>query len=374
MFIPYREYPSSVNGRLMSALPQLILRAHDAAMEKYYFWGELECRKQSHIETELVKIIKAIEPDLIVVSHMGAAVQAPSIFDLSIPCCLICLNNEVRLYGELKSRGGVASMGRVGLWFFRHFNWIANFRARRFMTDIYRKCSGVATLTPSDMPLNLPGRTATAVIPPILERDPRLWQYAATRRLLFVGNIFYGSAIHFPNWSSIEWLCTHLAPQIARLDATIVIEIIGAEKSQVPEAWHSSNVKLMGRSGRDTLIHRLTTTDLFIAPIANEHGSKLKLAECVSHGTPFAATDGAMSGLPFLPWIPRIYLHEPEDTARTVLDHLNSPEKLAKMSESILAAAEAAREAQDAAWSDFFVRSAEGTAANPSVEGALGHA
>lgn len=100
----------------------------------------------------------------------------------------------------------------------------------------------------------------------------------------------------------------------------------------------------------------MTSTDLFLAPIANNDGAKMKLAECAAHGMPFLATEAAMSGLPFLPFVPRIDLHEPRAAARLIVDHINNPESLRKLSESILAHTQDAWFKQSIAWNSLLNR------------------
>lgn len=366
-FVPFRELSVPKGNSIFDRIARTVLCVLDILMEKYYFWGEHECRKQKHVDSALVGIIKEKQPDLVIISAMTAAFYVPSVFSLSTPCCLISLNNEIPLYRQLKSQGGLVSMGRVELWIFRHFNWIPNIRVRRFINSIYKQCAGIVTLTCSDLPTDLSNHVVRAVMPPLLSRSDQKWRYRGTRCVLFVGNIFSGTVMHFPNRLAIEWMCIHLAPELSRIDDKVRINIIGASKDQVPSSWHCVNVNFMGRSNREELVQQMTTADLFIAPIANNYGAKLKLAECVSHGMPFVATDGAMSGLPFLPCIPRIHLNEPRAAARLVLEYINSPEELTKLSQSILALAERARTEQDAAWNVFFARAVGRSQENVSL-------
>jgi hypothetical protein len=359
VYIPKLEPSKRWNNRLSHILSKAVAGALDILLEKYFFWGEQECRKQTHVEPTLVHVVNQQAPDVILMGHIGAAVQAPAVFRTPIPCCLICLNNEIALYRELKSQGGLESMGNFRLWIFRNFNWISNMRSRSFINEIYRRSSAIVALTQNDLPPDLPANIIRTVIPTVLDQSPYTWRYQATRFLLFVGNIFYGNARHFPNWQAIEWICTRLSPEIAQLDGSVKINVIGADAEQAPLDWHHPNVSFLGRSNTETLIHLLTSSDLFIAPIANSYGSKLKLAECVSHGTPFAATEGAMSGLSFLSTIPRIHLTQPRMAALTVLEYMNSPDKLRSLSNSVLAGARTARAEQDAAWSSILARTAQ---------------
>jgi hypothetical protein len=190
-----------------------------------------------------------------------------------------------------------------------------------------------------------------AVLPPILRERNQRWSYHGTKCALFLGNI-----AHFPNRLAIEWICNKLAPEMRRVDRHLAINIIGATAAQVPPEWRSSNINFLGTADSSEVVRQMTSTDLFIAPIANEYGAKMKLAECVAHGTPFVATRGAMSGLPFLDAIPRIALDEPSAAAHLIQELLRTPEALIKLSQSITLQAGQASEDQQAAWISILSR------------------
>jgi glycosyltransferase involved in cell wall biosynthesis len=283
----------------------------------------------------------------------------PSIFRQHIPRCLITVNNESEFHRALRSQGGPVGQKwhqRLGRWIFRHGNWIANRRVSNYERRIYSNCAGLAALTRTDLPDGLPGHIEQSIIPPILVQNDLRWMYQAARRAFFVGTIS-----HYPNRLAIEWLCTRLAPELERLAADIRLNIIGAGAEQVPAEWLRPNVNLMGYSDRPEVIRQMTTADLFIAPIANNFGAKLKLAECVSYGMPFLATPTAMSGLPFLKDMPQIDLEQPQAAARLVAEYINSPETLLQLSQSITEQTREARTQQTQEWSSF-LRRASGAA------------
>jgi hypothetical protein len=170
--------------------------------------------------------------------------------------------------------------------------------------------------------------------------------------VFFVGNISI-----YSNRLAIEWICSRLAPELSKIDDKVRINIIGARADQVPRRWSTVNIRFMGYADREEVRRQMTTTDLFIAPIANYFGAKLKLAECVSYATPFMATRAALSGIPFRTSTPEIHLHMPAAAARVAMEYINSPEALTKLSQSIAGHAQQARTQQVVAWDAFLRRS-----------------
>ena len=113
---------------------------------------------------------------------------------------------------------------------------------------------------------------------------------AAMGILFFVGN-----ANHLPNRQAIEWLCFKFAPELAKHSAARIV-IVGAGADAFPSGV-PGNVDLLGASTTEAVEELYQECGLFLAPIANSHGSKIKLLQCLSLGTPFLATRNALSGL-----------------------------------------------------------------------------
>lgn len=355
-FVPFRQVLEPGSSTRFKRLAIAFDRLTTILSDKYYFLLERDARKQKHVDAAVMRIVTEKRPDLIVINSRNGALHAPSAFFSGTPCCFIALDNEIayhRLYRSQVGPIGEKTMHQLSRWVYRHGNWIANMRFRRYIKGVYKHCSGVVALTQNDLPPYLPDHVVTAEIPPILPKSDAQWSYRGTRHVLFVGNINVLKLPHVANRLAIEWICSRLSPALLRIDPTIVVNIIGASTNEAPGTWKQANITFMGRSNKAELIRQMTTADLFIAPIANGQGAKLKLAECVSHGTPFLASQGAMSGLPFLKSIPRIDLEQPDAAARLVVEHLNSPEALIKLSQSIAEQTHRARAEQDLAWSTF---------------------
>jgi glycosyl transferase family 1 len=323
---------------------------------KYYFLPEREFLRASEARSKVQQVVAKTRPDLVVILYLYSALLLSALLQSDIPLCLITLNNEAAFQRALRidnNTHGKNLPDKLKLWVERHFNWIADMRFRRFEHQIYMRCTGIATLTNSDLPACLPDKVEKAVLPPIPKKLEQRWAYHGTRSLFFVGNITY-----FPNRLALEWLCTSFSRELLTLDNTVRINAIGASPDQVPSAWSSPNVHLLGVADRSEVTRQMVTADLFLAPIANAFGAKMKLAECISHGMPFLATQAAMSGLPFLIPMQYIELQEPAAAARLALNYLDNPSSLIALSESVEAQVERVRTQEVPAWNAFLNRCA----------------
>ncbi|MFC4312966.1 glycosyltransferase family 4 protein [Steroidobacter flavus] len=336
---------------LPEATPSLISRVLGACCDKYYFNLERWARRQASVDSTLSGIAQTYRPDLILVSDIWSAMCCPSLFEECAPCCLITLNDEVRFHRASRMIAGPVESGfssSLERAIHRNWNWIANFRHERYTDALWKKCAGVVALTTSDLPPNLPRHTVKAVLPPLLKEREVRWRYSAARSLLFVGNIW-----HFPNRLALKWLCTSLSPALLSIDNSIVINIIGCDREQWPGSDDLQNVRFLGRGSYRDVIHHMTTDDMFVAPIENAYGAKLKLVECASMGMPFVATDSAMSGLPFIKCVPRFELDSPTETAKTIAEMLDTPAVLLNMSREIITEMSEARIEQAKSWKRF---------------------
>jgi hypothetical protein len=351
-FIPFKPSFTGGEATVRARITNLTISAINIVLEKYFFPWEREARRQSHVDAAFMQVVAGEQPDIIVINYLFSALFAPTMFSLAIPRCLITLNNETAFHKSLKLHGGPAGVQparRIARWVYRHFNWIPNRRIEHYENAISSNCAGIVALTQSDLPRNMIGKAALAVLPPIFKPSTARWSYHANRHIFFVGNIGY-----YPNRLAIEWICSKFVPELSALDDRFRLIIIGAEESQVPSHWRSMRIQFMGYSTKAEVIHQMTTANLFIAPIANDFGAKIKLAECVSFGMPFLATRTAMSGLGFMKSVPEIHLNDPSTAARLTLRYINEPSALIELSNSNTAQLNTAREEQTASWRTFY--------------------
>jgi FkbM family methyltransferase len=291
-------------------LPDALLFPHEKWAPEY-----------ASINKGLLSVVEELAPDVIIVDYLPSALYVRSIFDLAIPRVVITLNRESEFFREQRRSGQVAGPKLCA--------WIANFRFWLWERWVQRHCSGLVALSCNDLPTGLPRSVVLETMPPTLARSAERWSDKGSKDVFFVGNVN-----HYPNRMAMEWICTQLAVEVEALDPEIRFRLIGATKEAVPESWRRPCVEFLGLADDKEVTRRFIESALFIAPIANNFGSKMKLLECLSHGTPFIATVPAMSGLPFLEGLDTIDLKRPRDAARLIGRMLGNPEMLVAMSRS----------------------------------------
>jgi hypothetical protein len=221
-------------------------------------------------------------------------------------------------------------------------------RLCEFQNAVYEHSDAVIALNAGDIPKGI-AEERSRVIPPLFDPAPERWSYGGNNRVLFIGNIN-----HYPNFQAVEWIATQLAPSLEKIDGNARVRVIGASADNIPAHWATSNVDYLG-IGDSSLVKRLLVeTDLFIAPISNRFGSKIKLLDCLSHGTPFIATEEAMSGVPFLDGVPRMRLDQPHQAAENISALLRDEASLTSLSKSLEQQLLQSLAAQKGIWGDFF--------------------
>ncbi|MBM0108906.1 glycosyltransferase [Steroidobacter sp. S1-65] len=332
----------------VSSLSRRIRRMVEGA---YFFIFEKSLREQQHVDLEVVDTITSYAPEVVIVSDIWAALGVPSVFMRNWKVCLVLLNDEVAFHRELLFPRSISPTGRIvstGRLIWRLARSLAQYRFKKRFEATVGRCRAIVTLTGNDIPRSAPAGVHVAVLPPLLSERSMLWSYTSSRSVLFVGHIDY-----FANRLAIGWICTKFAPALRMLDEAITISIIGATDSCVPDLWREHNVRFLGASSDDEVMDHLLRDNLFIAPIENAFGAKLKLAECASYATPFVATDAALSGLPFLTGVPRIVLDDYPNAALTVKKLLDDVSSLRALSGYIRDQMRDARKRQSSEWMDF---------------------
>ena len=276
---------------------------------RWPFALELSAIHRPYIDAEFAGLVRDLRPDIVVIDYVPGAVWIPSVFRLPVKRVTITLNREAEFHRSARVQGtlnqDVSASPKVDR------------RVERFERWVYNNSHAVVALSPDDVPRHLNRAVRTAVIEPVLRESQARWQFRGSQQIFFVGNIR-----HYPNREAIEWLATRFAPLLKRTAPGAMIKIIGAQRDQVPSEWQAKNVEYLGTGEKQDVQHCFTTSDLFIAPIANNFGSKMKVLECIAHGTPAIATREALTGIPFAGRVPQFRLDEPDqavDLSRTLM-------------------------------------------------------
>jgi hypothetical protein len=304
---------------------------------RWPFLYEVEARTQHHIDGEFSGILDSERPDILVIDYLYSAAFIPSAFRRNnLRRVTVTLNREVSFVRELRRLGALPPETSSSP--------MAELRLALFEQLVYLRSHGVVALCPEDLPFPWP-TTRRTVVRPIFDPKEHRWAGENSRDLFFVGNVG-----HYPNRLAVEWIVGHLSPALESISSPATINIIGASSDPRGDRRPLPNVRFHGTASNDAVMDRFTNCGLFVAPIANNYGSKIKLLDCLSMGTPFAATEGALSGLPFLAGIPKFSLEDPLSAATLVTTLLLEPETRRSISANISGQVASQLVLQKAAW------------------------
>ena len=316
---------------------RLRARSSGRLARRWPFHHETVALTQPEIDGEAAAWVARSAPDVVIVDYVPTAVYAPSLYAMPVPRVTITLNREGVFYRGLRRAGTVPPDASP--------TWFANVRMQRFEAWVHAHTDALVALTAHDLPRGPRRPPICAVMPPAFDSSARQWQHRGSESLFFVGNVG-----HYPNLVAVEWLCTRLAPELASIRNGATIRIIGASAESVPADWRHPNVVFLGVADEEAVEEEFASVDLFIAPIKNSLGSKMKLTQCVTHSTPFVATPEAMSGLPFRGDLPVLDLADPRGAATLAAGLMGNPDRLVQSSEHVRASLAAHLESQVGRW------------------------
>lgn len=330
-------------GNAVVAIPRRDLSSCLGADLSSVFMFEKMALQCGHVDLQFRRIFHILRPDLIVLDYLYTALFVPSAFHCGVPVTMVTLNREREFYHqqrELRLIPPDASDSPA-----------AESRLERFENEVYANVDSLVTLTPNDIPADPAIAARTTVIEPVLEAYEHKWAWSGGRNIFFVGNVQ-----HYPNLAAVRWLCESLAPALEKADPGVRITIVGADAAEVPDSWKRPNVDLLGRSTQEEVLRQFSTCGLFIAPIENNFGSKIKILECLAHATPLVATSEALTGLPSTDGIPHFSLADPHGAAGLVSKLLDSRGELEELSATLQTLLRAHLAQSELAWPSLVAR------------------
>ena len=296
---------------------------------------ELESKYYRHVDEEFSELLDSIGADTLVVDYTYSAMYIPSAFKRrSLRRVTFIHNREVPYARDMRLRGLLPDPSSLK----------TELRLFFYEQMIYSRSNSVIALTSKDLPAPRP-MTRRFVLPAVFDPKVKQWNGAGSKSLFFVGRV-----AHYPNKEAVEWIVSRLAPALLNLNSSATIDIIGSTHEQITSDACPANVRYHGVASYEEAVQKFTDCGLFIAPIKNNMGSKTKLLDCLSYGTPFAASKAALSGLPFLNGVPLLDLEDPVGSAQTLDALLNDSAKRASMSSSIANALNHQLQAQAKVW------------------------
>ena len=288
---------------------------------------------QLHVDRALRRALADVRPDLIIVDYLPSLALCLSLLTSSIPLVVVTLNREADYLKNLRRTG-------VGMTGIRGFTGVLSMDV--FERIAHRACAAIVAIGPNDLPRRAPARVLHRTIPPTLDPAAEPWRDRGARSIFFVGNDGY-----YPNALAILWLNQRLAPALLASDPSVRISIVG---ERVVPSDGPRNVQHLGTADAPTVRRLFQDAALLVVPIENDFGSKFKVLEAISFGTPIVATRSALSGAAFLGPMPSIDLDKPDAAAATIVGLLQDRAALTRLSSHILAAGAEHRPREAQAW------------------------
>lgn len=286
---------------------------------RWPFLLKSEARAYSDVDWQFRTLVERLKPDIVVIDFLLSALFVSSVFSMPVRIITITLNKEAEFHAQMRRFGKLLPGVSTSI--------IAQWRLAHFERSVYCNSDTVVVLSQGDLPSDPRVRPRAAILEPILDESPDRWRFCKSQEFFFVGN-----TAHFPNFFAVKWLAEQFAPALAQRCPNARIRIVEVAADQVPPEWNHDNIKYMGPCDERTLTHLFITSDLFIAPIENKFGAKMKVMQCLTHGTPMLATSGALSGVPFRDLIPQFSLNDAAGAADLAADLLGNEMRLIELS------------------------------------------
>jgi glycosyltransferase involved in cell wall biosynthesis len=164
------------------------------------------------------------------------------------------------------------------------------------------------------------------------EESLQVAHHREANSLLFVGNFD-----HPPNRDAVHWLCNDIMPLVWQERPSVVLWLVGRNPTPDIEALGSDRVRVLGEV--PSVVEYLEKCTLFVAPLREGGGMRIKLLEALSAGTPTVTTTLGSQGLDAEDGRHLLVADSAEDLAGCILQLLGDPalaERLATEGERLV--------------------------------------
>lgn len=231
---------------------------------------------------------------------------------------------------NLESALGGATYDRLSGWL-KGFARYDQGRYRRWERQVMSAASRVVAVTPDDARRLQPfteGQVPVVVNAVDTQFFARVRPDAASQRLLFIGNYEYP-----PNLDAVEWLVAEIMPRLWRTHPQARLRIGGYA---MPARWARDfpDPRLEWSGYLPDLRDAQSCCALFIAPLRQGGGSKLKVLEALAAGLPVVSTAQGASGLALQNNQDVLLAEEAVSLAQAAADLFEAPASASKMGEA----------------------------------------
>ena len=285
---------------------------------------ELWSRHQAHTDTEFRSIVDELGPDVLVVDHLYSYLCVRSVVERPVSRVIVIHNNETRHFTD-QCQKHQPPPGSV-------CTGLARRRLEKFERAAYHSFDCAVALSDRDIPDNIEQSARVERLPPVLAGSEIKWASNGSKTIFYVGNV-----AHHPNKEAMRWIIEELNPVLTARLPEVKIALIGATSDDFGEHTLPRNIQFLGNGDASTVRDQYLNSGLLIAPIRNMIGTKMKILEALSYGTPFLASAGALSGLGDQKTFSTIDLEAPSDVVDRIETLLYEANKANEMHRAIVA-------------------------------------
>jgi len=280
-----------------------------------------------HIDRIILDTVKAVKPDVVHVEYLQMSlllqtlVKAKSLLGSAAPGLFIGTHELGSLPRQRKLYKTSNPFKRLAL---RHqeIAW------RKLQVDVtnWANCTFCVTDQDRDLLIDDGGKNCKT-IPLGIDTDQiqPVWEYSDSKNLLFIG-----SFEHPPNRTCAKFLIDNIWPNVAQYNNECKLTLAGRGSQQFLEGCDSvpSSVNALGYVENLAKLYR--KSQLFVAPLLDGGGIKIKILEAMAYGIPIVTTPIGVEGIVDQS-DDALFISSPDSSfADSVLQALNDPEETAR--------------------------------------------
>lgn len=288
---------------------------------------EMSWLRSPKFEKLLGSLLADARYDLIHLDTIGLAGYLPAIREHSPTTCVSLGHHNIESH-MLHRRASLHESGLLRSYFEREARLLESHEKRlcpRF--DLNITCSDLDTarlrdLTDADPVVTIPnGVDTTMLAPGTMKRDPN--------RLLFVGTMNW-----YPNVDAMRFFLNEAWPLLTAAHPALQIDIIGNAPPQdlLRAAQRDPRVRVHGFV--DDLQPYLQNAGIYVCPIRDGGGTKLKVLEAFASGIPMVAHPVACEGIEIQDGVHAVLASSAADFAAAVSRLMERTEERARLADS----------------------------------------
>ena len=148
-------------------------------------------------------------------------------------------------------------------------------------------------------------------------------------RILFIGGLNW-----YPNRDAIQYFLDNVWPRIIGQNQEIVFDIIGKYPSNKIRRYAESDSRIIVHGFVDDISAFYERASIYICPIRDGGGTKLKILDALAHRLPLVTDRIACEGLDILDGVHALLSQGPQDMSEKILFLLRNPQMAQTLGEN----------------------------------------